>query len=94
MSRIVLQVSKHASGRYSVTKNINGKRSSRVPRKLVGNSNKVEFDRHLEKLVIELEDVGHAVFIEGHLAGDIGVASAARLQRAGFRGSCNAPGLG
>jgi hypothetical protein len=64
MSLIILKVSKHANGRYSVTKHIDGNVSSRLPRKLVGNTDKVEFDRHLEKLVSELEDEGYTVIVE------------------------------
>lgn len=64
MSLIVLKVLKHASGRYSVTKHIDGNISSRLPRKLVGNTDTVEFDRQLKKLVSELEDEGHTVIVE------------------------------
>jgi hypothetical protein len=64
MSEIALKVFQHPSGCYSVTKTINGRWSSRVPRKLVGNTDKVEFDRHLEKLVSKLENAGHTVFVD------------------------------
>jgi hypothetical protein len=61
MSNILLQVCWHPSGRYTLTKSVDGKLPADLSGPLFGNFNKVAFDKAKDRLVVDLVKEGHSV---------------------------------
>jgi hypothetical protein len=65
MSKIVLKISKHQSGRHTLSKSIDGAMyEDEGPGPLFGNMDEEEFNRKTDALAQKLRDEGHEVQIK------------------------------